>query len=156
MEKYGLKFFIGDTFSKKEIKYLQNVKYSILNTFAKIISKELDLKLDDSLNLIKVDTNKSIATFLDSYSRIKKIKIHKKNNKKICNHLRFFQRLKNQKFYGDNYFIKSNITNLILLSLNKKILNFRKQKIKIINIEDLNLNTSLKIKKWQLLNKIFF
>lgn len=160
-----INFFLY-SFEKKEYEKLVSLKYLILEKFNHILSKHLDLDANDDLGLCRVEANKSIATFLDSFNRLKKknFTTKKKSNLEEGDLINFFKD-PGSFFYGDSYLTRCRIINLILKCINFEELKFEEKILKKISINDLNLKKNYffnflflikRIKNFYINKKFFF
>ena len=81
LENLSIDFFLAEEWSKKDIQKLQNIKAKILKEFIKISSENNNLSYDETNILIKINSNKSIASFLDILTKVDKYILENKVSK---------------------------------------------------------------------------
>ena len=101
LENLSIDFFLAEEWSKKDIQKLQNIKAKILKEFIKISSENNNLSYDETNILIKINSNKSIASFLDILTKVDKYILENKvtttiiktNQQKLLNNRLFKKNL---------------------------------------------------------------
>jgi len=156
LENLSIDFFLAEEWSKKDIQKLQNIKAKILKEFIKISSENNNLSYDEANILIKINSNKSIASFLDIFTRANKYilgnkvttTITKTNQQKLLNNPLFKKNL------GDSLDLRYLIFKEILKINNISYPKLAKQKIKLQKSSDLKVQITKKEFFWRTLNKL--
>jgi hypothetical protein len=156
LENLSIDFFLAEEWSKKDIQKLQNIKAKILKEFIKISSENNNLSYDETNILIKINSNKSIASFLDIFTRANKYvlknkvttTITKTNQQKILNNPLFKKNL------GDSLDLRYLIFKEILKINNISCPKLTQQKIRLYKSSDLKVKITKKEFFWRILNKL--
>jgi hypothetical protein len=156
LENLSIDFFLAEEWSKKDIQKLQNIKAKILKEFIKISSENNNLSYDETNILIKINSNKSIASFLDILTKVDKYILENKvtttiiktNQQKLLNNPLFKKNL------GDSLDLRYLIFKEILKINNISCPKLTQQKIRLYKSSDLKVKITKKEFFWRILNKL--